>query len=339
MPVPFWSTAAIAFLVTVGVTPLLARWLRSRNILDWPGERRSHSQPTPRGGGLAILLGFSIALVATAVPVVAALPLVLFAVVLGALGWLEDRRELPVRSRLLVMALCAGALVVYFGPITQVRIIDLVVPWTALWTALGIVAVVWLINLHNFMDGSDGLAAMQGAWASGILGWLLYQDGVTAPGLAGLALAGACLGFLVWNRPPARLFMGDVGSLLIGGVIGLLAYAGAADGAVSIWLSLMVCSLFVVDATATLLRRVRSGGQWYTPHREHAYQRLIQAGWSHARVLGLYAFINVVLVLPLVVLVPRRPLWEVPAILSLLAVLIGGWAVVQRYTAMESRTT
>lgn len=333
-----WLAASIAFLVTLVVTPLLARWLRARRILDWPDERRSHLQPTPRGGGLAMLLGFALALVAIPAQWLAVLPLLLLTGMVATLGWLEDRHELPVRARLLAMLGFAGGLVAYFGPVTQVEIFELVMPWSWLWTGLAVVAVVWLINLHNFMDGSDGLAAMQGAWSAGILGWLLYQDGAGAAGLSGLALAGACLGFLCWNRPPARLFMGDVGSLMIGGMVGLLAYAGAAKGLVSIWLSLMICSVFVVDATATLLRRVRMEGQWYTPHREHAYQRLIGAGWSHAQVLGLYASVNLALVLPLVVLVHRRPIWEGPAVTFLLVILLVGWTAVQRYSAMESRT-
>ena len=333
-----WLAASIAFLVTLAVTPLLARWLRARQMLDWPDERRSHTLPTPRGGGLAMLLGFALALLANPEQRLALLPLLLLTLIVATLGWLEDRHELPVRARLLAMLGFAGGLVAYFGPITQVALFELLMPWAWLWTGLGVIAVVWLINLHNFMDGSDGLAAMQGAWSAGLLGWLLYQAGAVAVGLSGLALAGACVGFLCWNRPPARLFMGDVGSLMIGGLVGLLAYAGAAKGLVSIWLSLMICSVFVVDATATLLRRVRTEGQWYTPHREHAYQRLIGAGWSHAQVLGLYASVNLVLVLPLVVLVHRRPFWEGPTVIFLLVILLVGWAAVQRYTAMESRT-
>ena len=333
-----WRVGWVALLVTLLVTPVLARWLISRRIMDLPGERRSHQQPTPRGGGLAMLLGLVLALLSAPGEFLALLPLLVYAFVLGALGWLEDRHELPVRLRLAVMTTCAMGLVLHFGPVTQIEAFGIVLPWAWLWTLLAVVAVVWLINLHNFMDGSDGLAAMQGAWSAGVLGWLLYQGGAVAAGLAGIALAGACLGFLAWNRPPARLFMGDVGSLMIGGLIGLLAYAGAAEGIVSIWVSLIVCSLFVVDATATLARRVSGGGQWYTPHREHAYQRLIQAGWSHARVLVLYAVVNLALVLPLVLLVYRYPLWEWLAAMVLVATLLVGWTVVQRYTAMENRT-
>lgn len=332
-----WRVAVLAFLVTLVVTPMLTQWLRSRRIIDWPDERRSHQQPTPRGGGLALLLGFTVAVLGAVAQPRSMLPLALFAVALGTLGWLDDRYGVPVRWRLAIMLICAVSLVLALGPIAEVAVMDQVINWPWLWTPLALVAVVWLINLHNFMDGSDGMAAMQGAWSGGVLGWLLYQGGSPAAGLAGLALAGACLGFLAWNRPPARLFMGDVGSLVIGGLVGLLAYAGAAQGIVSIWLSLMVCALFVVDATATLVRRLSSGGQWYTPHREHAYQQLIGVGWSHARVLAVYASVNLVLVLPMVVLVYYRPLWDWPLAMLLVVILVAAWRLVQRYAAMENR--
>lgn len=338
MPGELWRVGLIAFLVTLVVTPALARWLLSRRIVDFPGARRSHHQPTPRGGGLAMLLAMLLALLALPDMFWSLLPLALYASTLAALGWLEDRFELPVRARLLVMALCALGLVVLFGPVLMVEVMATEMAYAWVWTLLAVVAVIWLINLHNFMDGSDGLAAMQGAWSAGILGWLLYRGGAVEAGLVGLALSAACLGFLAWNRPPARLFMGDVGSLMIGGVVGLLAYAGAASGIVSIWISLMVCALFVVDATATLLRRLVLGGQWYTPHREHAYQRLIRVGWSHASVLALYAGLNLTLVLPVVMVAYHHPFWAWPLAMALLVTLLAGWGAVRRYTVMENGT-
>lgn len=338
MAIQAWLAGGLALVVTACLTPQLRRWLLARGILDWPGDRRSHEQPTPRGGGLVMLLGLTVALLSLSAHTPSLLVPVIYALAVGALGWLEDRYELPIRVRLLVMLVCAIGLLVHFGPITQVEVAGLVLvqPW--LWSILAVVAVVWLINLHNFMDGSDGLAAMQGTFSGLVLGWLLYQGGDQASGVVGFALGGACAGFLIWNRPPARLFMGDVGSLLVGGMLGWLAYAGAAQGVVSVWLSLMVCALFVVDATATLLSRVVSGGQWYTPHREHAYQRLIQAGWSHARVLALYGAINGLLVLPLIMLVLYLPAWELPMVLLLLAVLAGGWATIKRRALTENQT-
>ncbi len=333
-----WGAAGLALAITAGLTPVLRRWLLAQRILDWPGSRSSHAQPTPRGGGLAILAGFLVALLVFAGTGRGVLVPLGYGLVLAALGWLDDRAALPVRTRLLVMLVGALVLVGHFGPVSELELFGRVVvqPW--LWSLLAVVAVIWLINLHNFMDGSDGLAALQGAWSGLLLGNLLYRGGAELIGLLGFALAGACLGFLFWNRPPARLFMGDTGSLLIGGMIACLAYAGAAQGIVSIWISFMICALFVVDATATLVARLVSGGQWYTPHREHAYQRLIRAGWSHARVLLVYGLINLALVLPLVAMALFSPPWEMPLALLLAALLCGGWFIVQRCTPREEPT-
>lgn len=323
----FWSAA----LLTVLTTPLIRRWLVFRQVIDWPEARRSHAQPTPRGGGLAIWIGVLIALLLVA-PEPALLSLVAFTSILALLGWLDDRHDVPVAMRLAVMLMCAAGLVWIVGPIPGVSIMQRELGGVWIWSVLGVIGVVWMINLHNFMDGADGLAAMQGAWSGGILGWLLYRSGAVEPGLLGMALAGACAGFLVWNRPPARLFMGDVGSIMLGGTVGLLAFVGAATGGVSIWISLIVCALFVVDATATLLLRVVRDGQWYTAHREHAYQRLIRSGWSHTRVLLLYAGLNLALVGPLLLLALGRPDWDWAIALLLIALLGFAWTVVQKRT-------
>lgn len=326
-----WLVLLSAAVMTVLMTPLVRRWLVLRQIIDWPDDRRSHHQPTPRGGGLALWIGMVVALLAAA-PSQAMLPLITFASTLAFLGWLDDRYGVPIGGRLLIMAVCASSLLWIIGPVSTVSIMNVELSAGWIWSALGVIGVIWMINLHNFMDGSDGLASMQGAWSGGLLGTLLYRGGATEVGLLGIALAGACAGFLVWNRPPARLFMGDVGSLMLGGTLGLLAYVGAASGLVSIWVSLMVCALFVVDATATLLLRWLRGRQWYTPHREHAYQKLISSGWSHGRVLLLYAVLNLALVGPLLLLALGRPELDWAIALLLIALLGFAWNLAQKRT-------
>lgn len=326
-----WLVLLSAAVMTVLTTPLIRRWLVMRQVIDWPEERRSHDQPTPRGGGLAIWVGIVVALLAVS-PGLPMLPLLAFASALALLGWLDDRHGMPVGARLLVMALCASSLLWIIGPITEVSIMRIELGAAWIWSAGAVIGVIWMINLHNFMDGSDGLASMQGAWSGGVLGYLLYRGGAVEAGFLGIALAGACAGFLVWNRPPARLFMGDVGSLMLGGILGLLAFVGAASGLVSIWVSLIVCALFVVDATVTLVLRVVRDREWYTPHREHAYQKLIRSGWSHARVLLLYGVINLALVGPLLVLALIRPEWDWAFALLLIALLGFAWALIQKRT-------
>ncbi|MGY6554898.1 MAG: MraY family glycosyltransferase [Wenzhouxiangella sp.] len=319
---------AAAILTALATAPL-RRFLLARKVLDWPDQRRSHAHPTPRGGGLAMVLGVFLVL---GLPVlwadVSLFPL-LFLGVLSLLGWLDDLYQVPIGLRLLVMLGCALSLVWGLGPITAIDALDQSWRFPWLWSALGVIAVVWLINLHNFMDGSDGLAALQGLWSAALLGALLCASQACALGLVGMAVAGACLGFLLWNRPPARIFMGDSGSLMLGGAIGLLAYGGAATGLVSIWLSLIVCALFVVDATATLLRRGFLEGQWYTPHRDHAYQKLIRLGWGHGQVLALYGALNLLVVGPALILALNQPDWAWAIALTLVMLLGTAWFVVQ----------
>jgi len=161
---------------------------------------------------------------------------------------------------------------------------------------LAALGLVWATNLFNFMDGIDGIAAIETLWVAGVGGLLLFRAG--NPGLGGLALvlAGAALGFLRWNWPPAKIFLGDVGSGFIGFVLAALAIASenARDVPVIVWA--MLFAAFIVDATITLARRFRSG-LWHQPHKTHAYQRAVQAGWTHKRVNFGITILNLTLAL------------------------------------------
>lgn len=314
----------LAMVLTVVLALPLRRWLVAKGLVDHPGERRSHQVATPRGGGLAMVAASLVAINVFAVsgPAVWGVSGLLF--LLAGLGWLDDARELPVKWRFGLQVLIAAMMLAMTGTVNSVAFGPLELNWPWLWSGLGLVAVVWLINLHNFMDGSDGLLAMQGLWTGLAMAALMHPTGGIAALLA-VVMAGACLGFLFWNRPPAKLFMGDSGSMLVGGVVGLLALSGAASGLISIWVSLIVSALFVVDATATLVRRVAGGRRWYTAHREHAYQKLISGGWSHGRVLLLYGSINVFIVLPVLLLAKRFPDQEMLLALGLVGSLTIAW--------------
>ena len=330
-----WASG-LALIVSTVLTALVRPWLLARGLVDRPGARRSHGRDTARGGGLAMLITLLLLWLLLAEPSAPNLLTGLMLGLIGLLGWLDDLRDLPVRVRLGAQLLLALSMLALAGPVVSVSLAGFELHAAWLWSGLAVVAVIWLINLHNFMDGSDGLAAMQGAWSAAALGMLHLRAGAEAGALLGLLLAGTCLGFLIWNRPPAKLFMGDVGSILIGGSIGWLALSGAADGHVPIWTSLIVCSLFVVDATATLVRRAGAGSRWYTAHREHAYQRLLINGWSHAQVLALYAALNLLMVLPFLVVAVVRPLLAPLLAMGLVLMLLGGWHFVQRRTREEA---
>jgi Fuc2NAc and GlcNAc transferase len=329
-----WMAPLIAAVAAVILTPMLRRWLLHCNLVDLPGERRSHSMPTPRGGGLAVIVAMILAIVVCGPVWWSGLFLL---GLLGMLGWVEDRHEIDPAIRLMAQGVFAVLALWLIGGVATVDILGYTVrvPW--LWTLLSGIAVVWLINLHNFMDGSDGLAAMQGIWSGLAMGLLMVHDGLVAPAVLALAMAGGFAGFLVWNCPPARIFMGDAGSLALGGGVAILALIGAASGAVSVWVSLIVTSLFVVDATATLVMRVIQGEQWYTAHRQHAYQCLITAGWGHGHVLTLYAAINLLVVLPVAILATAHPHLEAVLAFALAGLLAGGWWVIQSATTTENQ--
>ena len=282
---PAW--VAIAFAVALAGTWLARRYALRRRLIDQPGERRSHTGATPRGGGAGIVLAMVLAMamaVAPAWPSLVPAPgerLLVAAIAVGMLlvasvGWIDDHRPLPPWSRLVVHGMAAGCLA---GGMLAAGF----PPGSAL--AGGLLALV-LSNVWNFMDGIDALAASQALLVA--LACALFAGGGAVAWLA-LALAAACAGFLPFNLPPARIFLGDVGSGALGFLLAaLLAWAGSrrpADAA----LLLLPPSAFLVDASLTLARRIWRGERWWLPHTQHAYQRWVRATRSHGRVSAAYA--------------------------------------------------
>jgi Fuc2NAc and GlcNAc transferase len=175
------------------------------------------------------------------------------------------------------------------------------------------------------MDGSDALAGVQATFAAAAGAWLLLLSG--EPGLArgSAVLAIACMGFLVWNWPPAKIFLGDVGSYFIGYSLAVLALAGEAHGALAGLVWVILLAPFIVDATATLIDRARRGERWYAAHRSHVYQLLIQAGWSHRRVAMTYLGLNLVVGLPAAYWAQAVPNQTVAAALAAICLISLAW--------------
>lgn len=326
----------LAGAISFALTPVARRYSLHRDLLDRPGPRRSHVGAIPRGGGPALL----VALIAGAswIPDPRVLAFVVGGLVIGLLGWWEDHRPLPIRWRLLLQVSVAAAITMWSGPVETVGIGTgaLEAPW--LWTPLAVVAIVWMVNLFNFMDGSDGLAASQAFVSAALFGVSFVWLG--EPVLAGIAwtAAGAALGFLFWNWPRASIFLGDSGSLLLGWSMAFLALGGAVTDSVPVWLSFIIVSPFVVDATATLTWRLIRGERWYTPHTEHAYQFLIRMGWSHRRVLLAWIALNALLVVPSCMLVLWKPRLGVGFAAAHVVLLTGVWALVHFVAAKERLT-
>ncbi len=291
------------------------RFARAPQFLDVPSERSSHVHPTPHGGGAALVSAFTFGLLLAAQFYGAwdesFVMLAVAALVLTVGGVIDDLRGLSVRLRLVLYGLIclwvAGALF----PVVDTGYI----PLNGALVLLATLTMLWGLNLYNFMDGIDGIAALQAVVAcsgAAMISWLTGHGGQYM--LFCLLLAAAHSGFLFWNYPPARLFMGDAGSVPTGFLLASLALLGAVQGQLNPLCWLVLLAVFITDATWTLLWRVSTGQPFTHPHREHAYQRLSRYWDSHQRVDMLLLAINVLWLLPLATAVqiwPERSLFLV----------------------------
>lgn len=275
-----WMAASLLILLlSAALTWFAGIYALRRNLVDHPGERRSHSIATPRGGGIAIVASVLLAL-AVGIVVWPSFSIFLGVFSLGLLlvagiGWWDDHRPLPAFGRLAVHALAALLL----GGLVWHATADI---WHAL---VGLLITLSLINIWNFMDGINGLAVSQAALVAAAFALILPVPFA----IAGLIMLAACLGFLPFNFPRARIFLGDVGSGGIGYLIAGLLCLASVTTRIN-WLLLLVpLAVFLVDAGLTLLWRIRTGQRWMEPHTQHLYQRLVKCGHSHAVITFGYA--------------------------------------------------
>lgn len=286
-----------------------------------PGERQSHRVATPTGGGLGLVLSMVVS--AVCLQFYVSLPLFWWqgmlpgVVLLAIVGWLDDKRPVALLVRLLIQLVVSLWLVGY-------ACLQLPVPLLG-WCSGGILAMIWMMNLYNFMDGSNGMAGFQGVFAGAVMAVLFYLGEQPAPALLSMVVAAACAGFLPLNFPQARVFMGDVASVPLGFIFASLAVYGLVTGAFGLVSSILVMSVFIVDTSLTLARRVFRRERWYTAHNQHVYQRLITHGWAHSRVLIAYQVVNVVLVVPAIVLAESYPLYAMVTAGFVLLLLTACW--------------
>ncbi len=282
----------------------LARTLCVRyGLLDAPNARSSHTIATPRGGGLAIAASVLVSLGILARQHLLSMHLataILFpGATLAALGFLDDRHSLPRSVRFMVQSACVAWFLVAWGipPSIDAPIVDdyPIVVWP-----LTFVAMLWLINLFNFMDGIDALAASEAVFFGLAAGLIILLRGTfdESAWLAGVVAASA-FGFLVWNWPPARIFMGDVGSLFLGFMLGSFAVVANQTAGLPVTVCLILMGIFVVDATITLVRRALRTSKFYEAHRTHAYQFASRKVGSHRTVTLAAAAINAFWLFPL----------------------------------------
>ena len=288
-------TVLLSSVISLFGTEAVRRYALRTSMIDRPNARSSHTVPTPRGGGLAIVV---------AILVVLGLLLVLLpdqrkttigilggGLLIAIIGLADDRFDLSAKVRLCAQFLSAIWLLAWLGGTGPVGLMGWDLRLVALPSA--VLFVIWSTNVYNFMDGLDGFAGVQAVVAATAAALLASQAGDTLLAFTMLATSGAAAGFLVWNWPPAKIFMGDCGSGFLGFLFAATALAAHRHGTFSIGSSMMLLSIFFVDATLTLLRRIAQGEKWYEAHRSHAYQLATQLGANHKQVtlcaLGLFA--------------------------------------------------
>lgn len=309
------TTVFVAAFTTTGAW----LWLASRyRWLDHPNPRSSHHLPTPRGGGIGVAVGFFCYLLWDQTLFSAGgWWLVLAGVTLLLTGLVDDLFTLRARTRLFLQAAAVSFMWPFFSLLPELHIADdfhLSGNWLAFAVSLTMVA--W-INLFNFMDGIDALAASEAVFFSMSVILLTTVSGQHAPDLSALGLGVAVCGFLYFNLPRARIFMGDAGSYFIAFAMAVCGLLLVQQSGLDWWALLIISGTFVVDSTTTLLGRLLSGAVWYHPHKTHAYQLLAAKWGSHGRVVMWNAGINLLWLLPIALWAARDP--DLGPVLLLLA--------------------
>jgi Fuc2NAc and GlcNAc transferase len=306
------------------ITGIARRIALRGGLVDVPNDRSSHHAPTPRGGGVSIVVTASTALLILyclgAVPGEVLVAIVGGGLAVAAVGLIDDRQRVSARVRIVVHVAAAVWALGWLGGLAPLRVGDqlIVLGWAGY--VLGVLGIVWVLNLFNFMDGIDGIAASEAVFVCFAGGLLAANPAVAA---VGVTLGCACLGFLRWNWPPARIFMGDVGSGYLGYAVAVLALAAARSNSVALWVWLILGGVFFVDATMTLVRRLARGERVYQAHRSHAYQWIARRWGSHRRVTIAVMLLNILWLLPWALFASLHPHRAAVAALVALVPLVG----------------
>ncbi|MEJ0084648.1 MAG: glycosyltransferase family 4 protein [Pseudomonadota bacterium] len=283
-------------------------------FIDRPNERSSHRNPTPRGGGSAIVAVVTLSL--TVLVLLGRIPFATFAVLaaggfaVALVGFIDDRRPVSTRVRLSVHIAAAIWALYWLDGLAPLRFGDRLIDFGWAGYVLGGLGIVWMLNLFNFMDGIDGIATSEAGFIALSAAFLLSSgDFTTGIPAIGIVLGAACCGFLVWNWPPAKIFMGDVGSGYLGYFLACTALAAGRENPTALFVFLVLGAVFVADATVTFLRRVARRERYDVAHRTHAYQHLSRCWGSHKAVTAAVLAINLSVLLPTAAWAIRHPKW------------------------------
>ena len=300
------------FILSLIITAIVKRYAFAKHILDVPNHRSSHVIPTPRGGGIAFVLSFMFAILFMGY--LGLEPMSLGKALLGAgllvagLGFVDDYLSIPALSRLLGHFAASLFALYCLGGMPAISLLGWIIPSGWCLNILALFYLVWLINLYNFMDGIDGLASIEAISVCLGVSFIYGFEGQYALMGLPLALAASVLGFLWWNFPPARIFMGDAGSGFLGLILGILSIHAASVKPHFFWVWFILLGVFIVDASVTLLRRLVQGMKIYEAHADHAYQHAARDWGRHLWVtMGVLA-INLFWLFPMALLVDRSVL-------------------------------
>lgn len=296
-----WLIPLVGVLSLV-LTAALRRYALARSIMDIPNARSSHAVPTPRGGGVAIVVAFLLALVLVGsegdYAVHGVIALGGAGALIAIIGFMDDHGHIAARWRLLGHFLAAAWALAWLGGLPPLAVFDLQLDLGWFGAIVAAFYLVWLLNLYNFMDGIDGIASVEAICACLGACLLYWLGGFEQLLILPLLLAMAVAGFLYWNFPPARIFMGDAGSGFLGIALGVLSLQAAWVSSQLFWCWLILLGVFIVDATYTLIRRLSRGDKVYEAHRSHAYQFASRLYGKHLPVTVAVGALNLFWLLP-----------------------------------------
>lgn len=299
----------VFFILTLLFTGYMRHYALKKNIIDNPNERSSHSVPTPRGGGVAVVCSYLLALVvliySQQVTVHLGLTLMAAVFVIALLGFLDDHGHINSMLRLAIHFLVAIGVVISLGGFAEVTVFNgLELGFIA--NIIAVLFLVWLLNLYNFMDGINGIASVEAITTTVSVAILYCVLSASLNTDLLLLLAASVFGFLLWNFPKAKIFMGDACSGFLGLTLGILALIALQEN-LALFCAWIIClGVFIVDATYTLVKRVLSGYKMYDAHRSHGYQILSRKWGSHTPVTMGVLFINILWLYPIAYLTVKE---------------------------------
>ncbi len=318
-----FALSIVFFILTLLFTGYMRHYALKKNIIDNPNERSSHSIPTPRGGGVAVvcsyLLALAVLIYSQQLSVHIGLTLIAAGFVVALLGFLDDHGHINSMLRLTIHFLVAIGVVISLGGFAEVTVFN-GVQLGFIANIIAVLFLVWLLNLYNFMDGINGIASVEAITITVSMAILYFILNISLNSESLWLMAACVFGFLLWNFPKAKIFMGDACSGFLGLTLGILALIALKEN-LALFCAWIICmGVFVVDATYTLVKRVLSGYKMYDAHRSHSYQILARKWGSHTPVTLAVAAINLLWLLPIAYMTVIQK-WAYPELGILIAYL------------------